>query len=409
MKRQIWRMFVSLGFIFVYPVIGIMTKTTSMNFDDIIDSYLHVLPKLTNNEMEFRTYVEYLAQQDLKLSTIRARTWSLAPFFHYIKDKHVTEVNKRDIEGFNMVLKHSGKKKSTIRKNMIETRDFLNFLYPDNDFFSSIKFRKEKPDTSKKEYINSSDVAEMLKFCVSQRDRCFIFLMWESAGRLGEVLSLNVGDVKPDKYGVTITVTGKTGKRDIPLIDSVPDIQLWLNILKGKPDDPLFPIKNGRLAVRGAQTIVTKLGIKAHITKPCHCHSFRHGRLTELSNLGMSEPQMRLYAGWEADSQMSSTYIHVSADDVKRKVWATKGIKEIEDTKVEAITTARLCVRCGHENPFDSKYCSKCSAILDSLEAMSRQQFEAEFKDRIISTLIDSPILMSMVKTRMKQQEDNNK
>lgn len=367
------------------------------------------LPIIKNNETIFNDYILYLELQDLKHSTVSARLWSVVPFFKFVEYRTSNEVTRQDIERFAIFLKKSGKKKTTQRKNLIETRDFFKWLKPNNDFFTGIKFRKEKPDTSKKEYINSLDVAEMLKFCVSQRDRCFIFLMWESAGRLGEVLSLNVGDIKPDKYGVTITVTGKTGKRDIPLIDSVPDIQLWLNILKGEPDDPLFPIKNGRLAVRGAQTIVTKLGIKANIKKPCHCHSFRHGRLTELSNLGMSEPQMRLYAGWEADSQMSSTYIHVSADDVKRKVWATKGIKEIEEKPVEAVTTVKMCVRCGHENPFDSKYCSRCSAILDSIEAMSKQQFEAEFKDRIMSTLIDNPLIMSMIKTRMKQQEDKDK
>jgi integrase/recombinase XerD len=151
--------------------------------------------------------------------------------------------------------------------------------------------------------------------CEPERQRCFIFLLWESAARLGEALALNVGDAKPTKYGVNIRVTGKTGKRDILLIDSVPDVQMWLNMHNGKDQDPLFPIarREGRLQARGAQTILLRLQQKAGLTKKrIWIYGFRHGRLTELSNQGMTEPQLRLFAGWGNDSAMPSTYISTS-------------------------------------------------------------------------------------------------
>lgn len=128
-----------------------------------------------------------------------ARTWSVVPFFHFVKCKPAGEVTKKDIEDFAVHLKKCEKKKSTQRKNLIEVRDFFEWLNPGNDFFTKIKLRKEKPDTSEKEYVTSTDVAALLPHCVSQRDRCFIFLLWESVACLGEALALNVGDVKPTK------------------------------------------------------------------------------------------------------------------------------------------------------------------------------------------------------------------
>src|SRR5665647_1540253 len=157
--------------------------------------------------------------------------------------------------------------------------------------------------------------AKITRFWNRVRQRCFIFLLWESAARLGEALALNVGDAKPTKYGVNIRVTGKTGKRDILLIDSVPDVQMWLNMHNGKDQDPLFPIarREGRLQARGAQTILLRLQQKAGLTKKrIWIHGFRHGRLTELSNQGMTEPQLRIFAGWGNDSAMPSTYISTS-------------------------------------------------------------------------------------------------
>jgi len=87
---------------------------------------------------------------------------------------------KKDIEDFAVHLKKCGKKKSTQRKNLIEVRDFFEWLNPGNDFFTKIKLRKEKPDTSEKEYVTSTDVAALLPHCMSQRDRDALFFYFGS-------------------------------------------------------------------------------------------------------------------------------------------------------------------------------------------------------------------------------------
>ncbi len=83
------------------------------------------LPAIENNTDVMNDYINHLELQDLKLSTIMARTWSVVPFFHFVKCKPAGDVTKKDIEGFAVHLKKCGKKKSTQRKNLIEVRDFF--------------------------------------------------------------------------------------------------------------------------------------------------------------------------------------------------------------------------------------------------------------------------------------------
>lgn len=366
------------------------------------------MPDIPNNKDVIDLYINHLNLHDLKESTISSKTWALVPFFKFTDNKAVTEVTRLDVEKFAISIKKI-KKKSTQSKNLRELRDFFKWYKPDNDFFQNIKMRREKPDHSKKEYVTSKDVALMLPHCISQRDRAFIFLLWESAARLGETLALNVEDIKPAKYGITVTVTGKTGKRDILVIDCVPDLQLWLNMYHGNPEDPLFPIRgNGRLAARGAQTIILKLQIAAGLTnKRIHAHGFRHGRLTELSNLGMSEMQLRWFAGWDEDSDMPATYIHVKESDVVNKLLSIKGIKPEEEEVTEYVTRPRVCPRCKTENPFDSKYCRSCSMILDPAMAANMEKDSEDLNMAIMRAIAMNPAVFDELNRRIKTFENN--
>ncbi|MGA9189559.1 MAG: site-specific integrase [Methanosarcina sp.] len=84
---------------------------------------------------------------------------------------------------------------------------------------------------------------------------------------------------------------GKTGERDVLVIDAVPDLMSWLNLYRGEKGQPLFPTTIGnRLSHTGAQSLVERIAKRAGIEgKKVHCHSFRHDRVSELANMGMTE------------------------------------------------------------------------------------------------------------------------
>ncbi|HZY24304.1 MAG TPA: tyrosine-type recombinase/integrase, partial [Bacteroidales bacterium] len=312
-------------------------------------------PHIANNENVIEDYVTVLELLDLKETSIVTRVQSLVPFFNYLESKKAEDVTKSDIEKYITHMRRSKKKKVTQNRDIINIRAFFNWRKPENDYFNNIKIKREKPDNSKKEFVDASDVLKMLPHCTNQRDRVLLMLMWESGARLGELLSINIEDVKPHKHGITVTVTGKTGKRDILIIDSVPDIQQWLNIYKADKEAPLFPIMSrrgkGRLGSRGAEYVISNLAGKAGLEKRVYCHSFRHGRLSELSNAGMSEMQLRHYAGWTDESDMPAVYLHTTQDDVFNKLLKIKGV-DIEETKQEPvkIMTNKICPRCKAAN-----------------------------------------------------------
>lgn len=363
-------------------------------------------PIIEGNIDIIEQYKLSLELKDLKDSTIEARIWSLVPFFRFLNNKPAEEVTRKDIETYIIYLRRCGKVKVTQRRDLISIRAFFKWLKPDNDFFTNIQIKKEKPDNSKKEYVNAQDVAAMLPHCINQRDRVLLLLMWESGARLGELLALNIEDVKPQQYGVTVTVTGKTGRRDILIIDAVPDLMTWLNIYTKQPNAPLFPIigrsGKGRLKERGAETVIEKLAKKAGIKKRVYCHSFRHGRLSELSKAGLSEMMLRDFAGWTKESDMPAVYLHTTQEDVFNRLLKIKGI-EVEETTPSTVKTlgSKKCPRCSTENAFDAKYCKGCSLILDQATALNMEKEKEDIDMAVMEAIALNPAVLQDLAERI--------
>jgi len=59
-------------------------------------------------------------------------------------------------------------------------------------------------------------------------------MLYESGARIGELINLTLKDIEPDKYGIKVTLFGKTGTRKIRLIASAPAINMWME--RAHPD-----------------------------------------------------------------------------------------------------------------------------------------------------------------------------
>lgn len=366
--------------------------------------YIYI-PKFPSNENIIQEFINYCELQHLKTLTIENKLWQIKTFAEFIKDADLKKAEQKTIEKFVIYLKRSGKKESTQQVNIIQLKYFFEWVSPGNGLFKNIKIKKPKKDTSQKEYISTDDVIKLLAVCRTQRDRALLFTLWESGARIGELVALDIGDVKTEQHGIIITVTGKTGRRDILLIDSVPDLQLYLNQLNGRKEDPLFQTTHGsRLTKKGAQFFISRLAKRAGIEgKQISAHSYRHGRLTELSNLGLSEMQLRLLAGWSRSSDQPATYLHTTKKDIFDKLKSIKGIKQEDDVKPEEKTTTKKCVRCGTENPFDSKYCRSCSLILDTKTAFDIENTSQEMNIELFKVALSDPAVQTDLLELMKK------
>lgn len=341
--------------------------------------------QILNNVDLIKGYMKHLQLKEYSDETVKNKLVILHPFFRFVEYKKAKDVTKDDVEYYILSLKKV-KNQNTIHRYKIELNFFFKWLKPNNDFFSEIVTKKIDTDLKIEELITEDEAEKIIQNTRNQRDRAFIHVLYDSAARLSEIINMKKKDVFFDQYGGKIRVYGKTGERYIRIVNSAPDLQLWLNQYNGKPDDYLFPVlpEMTPFSKNGIRNILTSAAKRAGIKKKVYPHLFRHSKLTQMHVCGMTETELKPFAGWKKTSVMAAVYLHLSASDVDEKVLSISGIKKTE-VKEKKINTIKICPRCQTTNPFDTVYCRNCSMILDQTKARNPMEEKMkELEDKII-------------------------
>lgn len=218
-----------------------------------------------------------------------------------------------------------------------------------------------------KEIITGEEYANLLKGCLTLRDRAIISFFYHTGARVGEVGAVNIGDITFDTLGryVTVKLKGKTGERKIVMVSGIGDLEAYL---KQHPenknkDAPLFLTlpnsnrPNQRLGFEGTSNMLQELGnrtLKRHINP----HLFRHTMATRMA-AKLSDAEMRIYFGWSKTSPMPGKYSWLKDKNVNEKLLIDEGLIEKQDQYVEAHKDIK-CPRCTTMNSFDSQMCRSC-------------------------------------------------
>lgn len=331
-------------------------------------------------------YIRHSQLQGLKPTSIGTRTWKVFAFMKFINLKDAKTATQEDVESFYLTRKEKVSP-FTLQVDLVEVRQFLRWLLgseKEEALFRNVKFKKPKRQLPEHAVITEEDVRKLVDVAESQRDRAIIMFLWDSGARLSEMLGIDVGQVQFDRYGATVVLDGKTGMRNLRLIDSVPDLQKWIEMHPSRenPKAPLFCSLRGpaisRLKPRSVQGRLITLAKRARVAKRIHPHGFRHGKLTALTREGFTEADLKLIAGWAPGSNMAETYVHLSLRDVEQKILRMKGLVTDEDKHPENLLKPKKCYRCGRDNSHDAAYCSACSLILDSKVAIEVMQAEEQ-------------------------------
>jgi len=305
----------------------------------------------------------------------------------FLDEKIFKQATREDIQNFLKTIQHNnGNINPSYKAHLL---DFYRYVYEMFGNEQPRKYpdvvswlyqgRKKINDRLAKAIIPDNEVKAMLEACSEQRDRAIISILRDSSARVGELINLCIKDVnitdissKNSEYQhqiATIKLKGKTGERINQLFWSVSDLRLWLlnHPLKNEPDAPLFiatkECRYGqRLSAVGINKALQRAAKKAEIKRHIHAHLFRHTNLTKMAQV-LSESELKIHAGWGANSNMASVYVHLSADDVNRKILKSLGI-QLEDDKPETTDELlpRICPNnvCSYQNPSDAKFCLKC-------------------------------------------------
>ncbi len=184
-----------------------------------------------------------------------------------------------------------------------------------------VRFKKLPP-----ELLTEKEVEDMVNCCTRIRDKAIISLLYELGARIGEILNLKVGDVVFDQLGAYVMLDGKTGQRRCRIVKSVPLVQSWLLACPTTDSRRYLWIKSNKelLGYPMVRKLLKGLAKQLGIQKRVYPHLLRHSRATVLAK-HLTEQQLKVYLGWTADSNMASTYVHLSGKDVDNAILQMNG------------------------------------------------------------------------------------
>ena len=224
-------------------------------------------------------------------------------------------------------------------------------------------------DTLPQDLLTEEDIEKQIDAAKNPRDKAFIAVLYETGARIGEIIDLTVGDVEDRQHGKKVTIDGKTGARQLPLVESVPHLNMWLNahpnpekdaplwckIQQGGPDDQLT-----YNYIR--QKVLEKNMERAGIDKPSNPHHYRHSRASYLAN-EMTEAQLCEWFGWVQGSDVPARYVHLSGRDIDNAYDQMHGLYEPDEDEEEPNIVE--CPRCEELNSPDAAFCMRCGQALD--------------------------------------------
>jgi len=258
--------------------------------------------------------------------------------------------------------------------------------------------------------LTEEEVKKLINLADHPRDKALISTLYESGARIGELATLQIGNVKVDEYGAILNVEGKTGARPIRIVSSFPYLATWMqnHPLKDDANAPLWinvGTKRHNLLMQYPNILymLKMLFKKAGIQKRFNPHMFRHSRATFLAD-HLTEFQMNQYLGWVQGSGMPATYIHMSGKKIDGSILDLNGVKKEENHK-ESTMNPSICQKCDMINVHDAKFCTKCGGIMDIKAALEvdKEMKEKDKSHDLMSLLMQDKKFVEVLMSKAKE------
>jgi integrase len=289
-----------------------------------------------------------------------------------------------------------------------EGRDFPTWL--------RLKLERWAPTSDASDMLTREDVAQLAERAANFRDRAWIWTLFNSGCRPGEIYRLRVGDVVPHDEGyIELRVRREKGSAPEPAPvyeDAVPALLAWLNAHPhGRDADaPLWVNlggdRSGRVATyRAMYKALENAGRRAKITKPVTAYALRRSRLTILAkDPAISTSILEKVAGWVPGSNVAKHYVHLSGKDVIGALNARYGVRIPGlGEHAEPPRSPSKCGRCKTVNPPGASYCMTCGGPL-SLPAV-KQIEEARSAEERLAELLRKPEAVEFLARLLAEQE----
>jgi integrase/recombinase XerD len=184
----------------------------------------------------------------------------------------------------------------------------------------------------KADLLTSEEINKLARAATNRRDKALILVLAESGRRLGEILTLRIGDVIFDRLGARFFVEGKMGQDYARVIRSARALSAWLKIhpARQESDAPLWIRLDSDVVQQ--MTYASARAMLQHCIKRCALpkrvwfYLFRHSRGT-FASTRLNAQQLCAVMGWRQGSKMPSVYVHLAAEDVDTAQAILNGIR----------------------------------------------------------------------------------
>ncbi len=291
------------------------------------------------------------------------------------------------------------------------TDEFENPVY--KELLDDVKIKLKGKEKDSSDMLTEDEIDRLIRAARDPRDIAMISVLNESGCRVGELISSKIKHVRFTSDFVWLTFPrGKTGSRTVPLKESIVYLQNWLSVHPRQSDEnaPLFVSTNIMSATRGGEAknyqpmnadsvlhTIRRLAKRAGITKRIYTHLFRHTCATRLAKV-WTEPRLRNYLGWTADSSMPAVYCHLGASDLEDAARELYGMEEQKKSEPKF----QKCPRCKKELPRRAEYCTVCGTALNQETQQIDEATIATMREIILK---DHPEILEKVALAIMQAQ----
>ncbi|MCI8999755.1 MAG: site-specific tyrosine recombinase XerD [Clostridia bacterium] len=278
-------------------------------------------------EKQISSFLEFI-KEDKKLSdnTLQSYRRDIVQLEEYMNENKLSyqKVTEEDMRRYFSYLQQSGKKTSTISRNVASIRSFYQFLVRNKKIKKDPTEKIQSPKVEKKapSVLTSSEIELLLEQpknidLKGIRDKAMLEFAYATGMRVSEIISLNIEDVNLKDGLVNCKTSAR--QRKIPLGSlSLRALADYIEnsrpiLIKDESVTALFVNTNGkRLTRQGFWKIVRYYKEQAHITKDITPHVLRHSFATHLLQNGADLKSIQTMLG---HSDISSTQVYMQFQD----------------------------------------------------------------------------------------------
>ena len=263
--------------------------------------------------------------------------------FLEIRSKNPLTADRDDLRAFLAQLKSRQLKFKTIDRIYSCLSAFYEFLIIEElvEYNPILPFRKyylrrykNDGDSEIRKLISVEDASKLVNSILDSRDKCILVLLFKTGMRVGELTSLDVGDVDFDKSEVMLKLKKKRSNRILFLDnEAIAVLQRWLAARKnrkGAEDQALFMSKTGtRITKRSIEKLIEKHAERVGLHNPgadrleerFTPHCCRHWFVTHLLRAGMSRDFVKELRG-DTRGEAIDIYNHIDKKELRESYLA---------------------------------------------------------------------------------------